>query len=89
MADEQEQRFELSVNLVVNEITGGRREPFFSSELKYPNISYGGVVVIEGLLVEVQQRLVAVGIANAADSEVIKGQFSGQLVPAEKKAAGR
>ena len=84
MTEEQEQRFRAIVKIEVTEITGGKSEPFFSSDLSYPNMNYAGVVFIEALLADVQQRLVQAGISTAKDSEQITALLAGKKPPRER-----
>ena len=44
---------------------------YFDCPLSYPDINYDGVVMIEGLLVQMLEKLVQVGIARTEDPTTI------------------
>ena len=58
-------RFNLSLALTVKDVKEGAEEEFMESTLNYFDIPMEGMLMIEGMLIEMMQKLNKVGIVQA------------------------
>ena len=81
-----DKRFKLSIHLHVEQ-TAPEAEAYFDCPLTYPGINYDGVVLVEGLLVQMLEKLVKAGIARTEDPVAVMAVLGvqNQLLPAPPK----
>ena len=64
MPDEPETRYEVSIRYEITKIEGGKRTLIFEQPMRYPDMSYVGMVAIEQVALRFQSELGALGVAR-------------------------
>ena len=81
---DNDKRFEVRISLDIQEVTPNGLKPFSDSALNYHDLPYDGVLAVEQVLQDAQQKLINAGYAQAEAKglgEKLKGLERAGILP--------